>query len=70
MTSLELTDLELATAAKACRSMADQDGERARLADDPAIRAPIEDLAKRYAALAETFEAVRRRVTKRTFVER
>jgi hypothetical protein len=70
LTSLELTDLELATAAQACRSMADHDGERARLAQDPAIGAPIEDLARRYAALADTFEAIYRRATKRPYIER
>jgi hypothetical protein len=56
-----LTDAELATAATACRAMAYQEGERAKKMENPTTRGPIEDAAQRYAALAERFEAARRR---------
>jgi len=58
---LDLTDGELATAAQACRAMAFQEGERAKRLENPTTRAPIEQAAERYAALAEMFEAARRR---------
>lgn len=61
MPALDLTDLELATAAQACRAMAFQDGERAKKIDNPSLRGPMEDTAKRYATLAERFEVARRR---------
>jgi hypothetical protein len=57
----QLTDLELETAARACRAMAHQEGERARTMENPSMRCPVEDAARRYAALAEKFEAARRR---------
>jgi hypothetical protein len=40
--------------------MAFQESERAKGMENPGMRAPIEDAARRYAALAEKFEAVRR----------
>jgi hypothetical protein len=58
---LDLTDEELATAATACRAMAYQEGERAKKMENPALRAPMENTAKRYARLVEKFEAARRR---------
>jgi hypothetical protein len=58
---LDLTDAELATAATACRAMAFQEGERAKKMENPGMRAPIENAAKRYAQLVERFEAARRR---------
>jgi hypothetical protein len=58
---LDLTDAERATAATACRAMAYQEGERAKKMENPTTRAPIENAAKRYAALAEKFEAARKR---------
>jgi len=58
---LDLTDAELATAATACRAMAYQEGERARKLENPLMRRPLETNSKRYAALAEKFEAARKR---------
>jgi hypothetical protein len=57
---LDLTDAELASAATACRAMAYQEGDRAKKMENPTTRGPIESAAKRYAALAEKFEAARR----------
>jgi hypothetical protein len=59
---LELSDAELATAAKACRALAYQEGERAKKMENPATRGPIESAARRYGALAEKLEAARKRV--------
>jgi hypothetical protein len=47
---LELNDEELATAATACRAMAYQEGERAKAMENPGMRGPVENAAKRYAA--------------------
>jgi hypothetical protein len=58
---LSLTDEELATAATACRTMAYQEGERARKMENPTVRGPIEGTAQRYAQLVEKFEAARQR---------
>jgi hypothetical protein len=58
---LNLTDDELATAATACRAMAYQEGERAKRMENPTLRGPVENAAKRYARLVEKFEAARRR---------
>jgi hypothetical protein len=58
---LDLTDTDLETAAKACRAMAYQEGERAKQMENPGMRAPIENTAGRYAALAEKFERARER---------
>jgi hypothetical protein len=58
---LDLTDLELEAAARACRSLAYQEGEAAKRLENPTVRAPIEGTAKRAAALAEKFEAARKR---------
>ena len=58
---LDLTDTELATVAQACRAMAYQEGERAKRMENPSTRGPIERTAQRFAALAEKFEAARRR---------
>ena len=58
---LDLTDAELATAATACRAMAFQEGERAKKMENPGMRGPIENAARRYEALAAKFEAARRR---------
>lgn len=57
---LGLTDAELATAATVCRAMAYQEGERAKKMENPTTRGPIENAARRYAALAEKLEAARR----------
>ncbi len=59
--ALDLTDLELVTAARACRSLAYQEEQAAKRLQNPTVRAPIEGTAKRAAALAEKFEAARRR---------
>jgi hypothetical protein len=61
---LNLTDTELATAAQVCRAMAAQEGERAKAMENPGMRGPIENAAKRFAALAEKFEAARKRLGK------
>jgi hypothetical protein len=57
---LNLTDDELATAATACRAMAYQEGERAKRMENPTLRGPVENAAKRYAQLVEKFEAARK----------
>jgi hypothetical protein len=58
---LDLTDLELETAARACRSLAYRESEAAKRMDNPTLRGPVENTAKRAAALAEKFEAARKR---------
>jgi hypothetical protein len=60
---LDLTVTELETAARACRAMAYQEGERAKALENPTVRAPIEDAARRYAALAVKFEVARAKTT-------
>lgn len=60
MPAINLTDLELQTAAQACRAMAFQDGERAKKIDNPSLRGPMEDTARRYASLATKLEAMRK----------
>jgi len=59
---LDLTDAELATAATACRAMAYQEGERAKKMENPGMRGPIENAAKRFASLAAKLEAARKKV--------
>ena len=61
MTLLDLTDLELETAARACRALAYQEEQAAKRMENPGMRGPIERTAKRPAALAERFEAARKR---------
>jgi hypothetical protein len=56
---LELTDLELETAARACRALAYQSEQAAKRMENPGMRGPIENTARRAAALAEKFEAAR-----------
>lgn len=46
--------------AQACRAMAYQEGERARKMENPTMRAPMQHTAKRYAELAQKFEAARK----------
>jgi hypothetical protein len=58
---LDLSATELETAARACRAMAYQEGERAKQMENPGMRGPIESAARCYAALAEKFEAARER---------
>jgi hypothetical protein len=57
MPQLELTDLELQTAARACRAFAYQEEQAAKRLENPTIRGPTEDAARRAAALAEKFQA-------------
>jgi hypothetical protein len=57
---LDLTDLELETAARACRVLSRQEEQAAKRIDNPGMRGPIENTAKRAAALAERFEKARR----------
>jgi hypothetical protein len=58
---LDLSDAELATAATACRAMAYQEGERAKKMENPTMRGPLENSAKRFASLAEKLEAARKK---------
>jgi hypothetical protein len=60
MPLLQLSDAELSIAATACRAMAYQEGERAKKMENPGMRGPIENTAKRYARLVEKFEAARK----------
>jgi hypothetical protein len=57
---LDLTDGELETAARACRAMAYQEGERAKNMENPTTRGPIEAAVQRFAALAKKFQAALR----------
>jgi hypothetical protein len=57
---LDLTGLELETAARACRALAYQEGEAAKRMENPGMRTPIENTAKRAAALADKFERARK----------
>ena len=57
---LDLTDLELETAAAACRAFAYRQTESMKNIGNPTLRAPVENTAKRAAALAEKFEAARK----------
>jgi hypothetical protein len=52
MPLLDLTDLELETAARACRALAYQEEQAAKRMENPSMRGPIENTAKRAAALA------------------
>ena len=58
---LDLTDLELATAARACRALAYKERQAAKKMENPTTRGPIENTAKRAAALAERFERARKK---------
>jgi hypothetical protein len=58
---LELSPAELEIAARACRAMAYQESERAEKMENPSVRGPIENTARRCAELAAKFEAARRR---------
>jgi hypothetical protein len=58
--ALELTDVELETAAMACRAKAAQDRKIAPQIENPILRGPIENAARRAAALAEKFERARK----------
>jgi hypothetical protein len=57
---LDLTDVELETAARACRALAYQEEQAAKRLENPGMRSPIENTAKGAAALAEKFERARR----------
>jgi hypothetical protein len=54
-----LTDLEPETAARACRALAYAEEQAVARMENPGMRGPIENTAKRAAALAETLEAAR-----------
>lgn len=60
MRAMPLTPDDLALAAQACRAMAYQKGERAKRMENPRTRGPTENMARRYAALAERFERARK----------
>jgi hypothetical protein len=57
---LDLTDSELATAATACRAMAYREGERAKKLENPTVRGPIEETARRFSDLAAKLEVARK----------
>jgi hypothetical protein len=48
----QLSDAELQTAAMACRAMAYQEGERAKVMENPDIKRPIQATAEQSAKLA------------------
>jgi hypothetical protein len=56
---LDLTDLELETAARACRALAYQEDQAAKRMENPGMHGPVENTAKRAAALAEKLERAR-----------
>lgn len=58
--ALDLSDSELATAAMACRAMAHQEGERAKKMENPTMRGPMEENARRFSDLAAKLEAARK----------
>jgi hypothetical protein len=60
MPLLDLTDLELETAARACRALAYQEEQAAKRMENPTMRGSIENTAKRAAALAEKLERARK----------
>lgn len=57
----QLTDYELETAARACRALAHVERESAEKISAPALREPVNKRAHRAAALAEKFEAARKK---------
>jgi hypothetical protein len=57
---LDLTHLELETAARACRALAYQEDQAAKRMENPGMRGPIENTAQRFGALAEKLEAARK----------
>lgn len=64
MPPIDLTDLELETAARACRALAYQEEQAAKRMENPAMRGPIENTAKRAAALAEKLEGARQKAAR------
>ena len=56
-----LTDYEVETAARACRALAHREQESATSISDPSLRQPVHQRAQCAAALAERFEAARKR---------
>jgi hypothetical protein len=61
MPLLDLSELELETAARACRALAYHDEQAAKRMENPAMRGPIESTAKRPAALTEKFAEARKK---------
>lgn len=60
--SIDLTDLDLEIAARACRALAFRQEEDAKKLENPTVRGPVERVAKHAAVLAERFEAARKRL--------
>jgi hypothetical protein len=56
-----LIDYELETCARALRALAFHEGSNAESISDPALRAPVQKRAQCAAALAERFEAARKK---------
>jgi hypothetical protein len=59
MPLVDLTDLELETAARGCRAIGHQASQDAQKIGDPRLRGQKEGLARRASALAEKFESAR-----------
>lgn len=57
--ALELSDLDLEIAARACRALAYRQTEDAKKIENPTVRGPIERTARHAAVLAERFEVAR-----------
>ncbi len=58
---LDLSDLELETAPRACRALACQEEQAAKRMENPSMCGPVENTAKRAAAPAERFEGARKK---------
>jgi hypothetical protein len=61
---LDLSATELETAARVCRAMTYQEGERAKKMENPTTRGPIESVTQRYATPAAKLEAARKKGTR------
>ena len=61
MAPIDLTDLELETAAWACRALAYQEEQAAKRMENPSMHGPVENTAKRAAVLAGKFEVARKK---------
>jgi hypothetical protein len=61
----KLDDYELETVARACRALAHVERESAEKISDPTLRLPVKKRADCAAALAERFEAARRKGQRR-----
>jgi hypothetical protein len=60
MPPLDLTDVDLETAVRACPIMARSEKKAAQQIETPTLHRPVEDAAIRAAALADKFETTRK----------